>query len=336
MPELQTKKKVLSLIQPTAVPHIGNYVGALRNWAGMADDYDCVYGVADLHALTIRPEPPALRRQSLEAFAMLLALGLRRGNNVVFLQSHVPEHCQLAWLLNCYTQFGEASRMTQFKDKSTQHADNVNVGLFTYPTLMAADILLYQADYVPIGADQKQHLELCRNVAERFNGLYGQTFVVPEPYIGKIGSRVMSLQEPTKKMSKSDPNPKGAISILDTPAEILKKCRSAVTDSEACVRHADGKDGINNLMTIYAACTGKAFGEIEQEFAGKGYGDFKNAVAEAVVEELRPFQEEYRRLLSDKAYLIQAAAEGADAARRLAAKTVGKAYRKVGLWDGRR
>ena len=333
MPE---KQRVLSLIQPTAVPHIGNYIGALRNWAGMADEYDCFYGVADLHAITVRQDPAQLRRQSLEAFAILLALGLKRGNNAVFCQSHVPAHTQLAWILNCYTQFGEASRMTQFKDKSQSHADNVNVGLFTYPTLMAADILIYQANYVPIGADQKQHLELARNIAERFNGVYGQTFVVPEPYIGKIGSRVMSLQEPAKKMSKSDPNPKASIAITDTPDVVMKKCKSAVTDSGAEVRYAEGKDGINNLMTIYAACTGKSFDEIEKEFDGKGYGDFKRAVGEVVIEELRGFQAEYARLLADKAYLRQAAQEGAEAAERIALRTVEKAYRKVGLWDYRK
>jgi len=337
MPEEMTaKKRVLSLIQPTAVPHIGNYIGALRNWAGMADEYDCVYGVADLHALTIRQDPATLRKQSMEAFAMLLALGLRRGNNVVFCQSHVAGHCQLAWVLNCYTQFGEASRMTQFKEKAASHADNVNVGLFTYPSLMAADILIYQAHFVPVGDDQKQHLELARNVAERFNGAYGQTFVVPEPYIGKLGSRITSLQEPGKKMSKSDPNPRASIAITDAPDVIMKKCRSAVTDSGAEVRRGEGKEGIVNLMTIYAACTGKGFDEIERAFDGKGYGEFKTAVGEAVIEELRGFQGEYGRILGDKAYLKQAAAEGAEAAARIANRTVEKAYRKVGLWDYRR
>jgi len=330
------KQRVLSLIQPTAVPHIGNYIGALRNWAGMADDYDCIFGVADLHALTIRQDPATLRKQSMEAFAMLLALGLKKENNAVFCQSHVPGHCQLAWILNCYTQFGEASRMTQFKEKSQSHADNINVGLFTYPTLQAADILIYQAHYVPIGADQKQHLELARNVAERFNGVYGPTFVVPEPYMGKLGSKIASLQEPTKKMSKSDPNPRASIAITDAPDVIIKKCKSAVTDSDTEVRYAEGKDGVNNLMTIYAACTGKGFDEIEREFEGKGYGDFKLAVGEVVIEELKPFQEEYARLLADKAYLKQAAQEGAEAAARIANRTVDKAYRKVGLWDYRK
>jgi len=328
----ERKQRVLSLIQSTAVPTIGNYIGALRNWVTMADDYDCLFGVADLHALTIRPEPAFLRRQSAEMFAMLLALGLKRGNNVVFVQSQVPEHCQLNWLLNCCTQFGEAGRMTQFKDKSKTHADNINVGLFTYPILQAADILIYQANYVPIGADQKQHLELCRNIAERFNGVYGDTFVMPEPYIGKIGSKVMSLQDPARKMSKSDTNPKASIWMLDPPDMIMKKCKSAVTDSEACVRYAEGKDGINNLMTIYTACTGKSYEEIEREFEGKGYGDFKVAVAEVIISEIAPFQEECKRIMADKAFLKQAAAEGAEAASRIAGRTVQKAMKRVGLW----
>ena len=334
-PPQAARKRVLSLIQPTSVPTIGNYFGALRNWASMAEDYDCVYGVADLHALTIRPTPADLRRQTAEMLAILLALNLRRGNNIVFVQSHVPEHCQLSWVLNSYTQFGEAARMTQFKEKSAAHADNVNVGLFSYPTLMAADILIYQAHYVPIGADQKQHLELTRNIAERFNGIYGDVFVVPEPYIGKVGSRIMSLQEPASKMSKSDPNPKASVWLLDTPDVIVKKIKGAVTDSEACVRRAEGqpgKEGVNNLMEIYSCSTGKGFEEIEREFAGQGYGAFKQAVAEALVEELRPFQEEYRRLLADKAYLAQAAREGAGAAARIAARTTEKVMKKVGIW----
>ncbi len=238
------------MIQPTSVPTLGNYLGALKNWASMASDNDCLFAVADLHAITVRQEPAKLRRQSLEMYALLLAIGLDPEESVIFVQSHVPTHGQMAWLLNCYTQFGEAARMTQFKDKSAKHADNVNVGLFSYPTLMAADILLYQTDFVPIGADQKQHLELARDIAERFNGAYSPTFTIPEPYIGKAGARVMSLQDPTKKMSKSDPNPKASVALLDTPDEIMKKFKSAVTDSEAVVRYAEGKDGINNLINI--------------------------------------------------------------------------------------
>lgn len=332
----EKKERVLSLIQPTAVPTIGNYIGALRNWKDMAREFDCVFGVADLHALTVRNEPAALRRQTMEAFAILLALGLCQENNIVMVQSQVPEHCQLSWVLNCYTQYGEAARMTQFKDKAASHADNVNLGLFAYPTLMAADILIYQPKFVPIGADQKQHLELARNIADRFHSLYGPTFTMPEPYIGKLGSRIMSLQDPGRKMSKSDPKPKAAISILDAPEVVMKKCRSAVTDSEASVRYADGKDGINNLMTIYSVCTGLPFDVIERDFAGQGYGAFKTAVGEAVVAELAPFQEEYRRVLGDKSYLLEAARSGAECASRVCQRTVEKVYRKVGLVDFRR
>jgi tryptophanyl-tRNA synthetase len=327
----EKKPIVLSCIQPTSVPTLGNYLGALKNWKLMSEDNDCIYAVADLHALTVHPEPAKLRAQSLEMFALLLSIGLNPDKNIVFIQSHVHAHAELAWILNCYTMFGEASRMTQFKDKSAKHADNINVGLFDYPVLMAADILLYQANYVPIGADQKQHLEIARDIADRFNNLRGETFTLPEPYIGKIGARVMSLQDPTQKMSKSDPNPKASISILDTPDVILKKFKSAVTDSEACVRYAEGKDGINNLMSIYSCCTGLDFNAIEKEFEGKGYGDFKVKVAEAVIEELKPVQDNYNKLIQDKAYLMQTAAEGAKKASYLAEKTLYKAKKKVGL-----
>ena len=325
------KQKVLSLIQPTATPHIGNYLGALKNWKQMSQEYDCVFGVADLHALTVRPEPALLRRQSLETFALLLAIGLNPDENVICVQSRINTHAQLAWILNCYAQFGEASRMTQFKDKSVMHADNINVGLFTYPILMAADILIYQADFVPIGDDQKQHLEITRDIAERFNGLYGKTFTVPEPFIGKVGARVMSLQEPDKKMSKSDINPKASVSILDEPDVILKKFKSAVTDSEAIVRYAEGKDGINNLMTIYSCCTGLGFDAIEAQFAGKGYGDFKVAVAEAVIEELRPVQQKFKELISDTAYLNACIDKGTESATRISQRTLDKVMKKVGL-----
>ena len=244
----------------------------------------------------------------------------------------MPEHAQLAWLLNCYTQFGELSRMTQFKDKSAKHADNVNAGLFTYPTLMAADILLYQADYVPIGQDQKQHLELTRNIAERFNALYSPTFTVPEPYIATVGAKVMSLQEPTKKMSKSDANVNAWVALLDEPDAILRKFKRAVTDSEAEVAYREGKDGVNNLMTIYSACTGKTYEQIEQEFSGKGYDEFKPAVAEAVIETLRPVQERYRTLIGEKDYLEQVAAAGSEKAERIARKTLMKVMKKIGYW----
>ena len=287
----ERRQRVLSAIQPTAIPTLGNYLGALRNWKAMSDDYDCVYAVADLHAITVRQDPATLRRQTMEAFALLLSIGLDPDKNVVFVQSHVNTHAQLAWILDCYTQFGEASRMTQFKDKSQKHADNVNVGLFAYPVLMAADILLYQANYVPIGEDQKQHVELCRNIVQRFNGIYGDVFKMPEPYIPKVGARVMSLSDPGAKMSKSDKDPNGSIYLMEKPEDILRKFKRAVTDSdtENCVRYdPTNKPGVANLMTIYSAVTGKSFDEIEQEFAGKGYGAFKPAVGEAVVETLRP------------------------------------------------
>lgn len=330
----EKKKIVLSAIQPTGTPTLGNYLGALKNWKDMSEgEYDCLYAVADLHSLTVRPEPVDLRRRTLEMYAILLALGIDPEKNIVFIQSHVPQHAQLSWLLSCCTQFGEASRMTQFKDKSEKHPENVNVGLFTYPILMAADILLYQTDFVPIGEDQKQHLEIARDIAERFNTVYGNTFKLPEPFIGKVGARVKSLQDPTQKMSKSDPNPKGYISMLDDDNTIVKKIKSAVTDSEAKVRYAEGKDGINNLMGIYSCCTGKTFDEIEKEFDGKGYGDFKGAVAEAVVEELRPFKSEFNRLMSDKAYLTKCAEIGAQRAGRLAQRTLSKAMKKTGLFQ---
>lgn len=329
----EKKKTVLSCIQPTGTPTLGNYLGALKNWKDMSQgDYECLFAVADLHSLTVRPEPSELRRRTLEMYAILLALGIDPEKNTVFIQSHVPQHSQLAWILNCSTQFGEASRMTQFKDKSEKHPENVNVGLFTYPVLMAADILLYQTDYVPIGHDQKQHLELARDIADRFNNVYGNTFKLPEPFIGKVGARVKSLQDPLQKMSKSDPNPKSFISMLDDDSVIVKKIKSAVTDSEAIVRYGDGKDGINNLMGIYSCCTGKNYDEIEKEFDGKGYGDFKLSVAEAVVEELRPFKSEYGRLMQDKGYLSECAKQGSQKASRLAQRTLTKAMKKSGLY----
>lgn len=327
------KSRVLSMIQPTSVPTLGNYLGALKNWADMSKDNDCLFAVADLHAITVRQEPAKLRKQSLEMYALLIALGLDPEKNIVFVQSHVPQHSQLAWILNCYTQFGEAARMTQFKDKSAKHADNVNVGLFSYPTLMAADILLYQADYVPIGADQKQHLEITRDIAERFNGSYSPTFTIPQPYIGKTGARVMSLQEPTRKMSKSDPNPKASVFLFDTPDMIMKKFKSAVTDSEAVVRYSDGKDGINNLMGIYSCCTGKSFDEIEREFDGVGYGDFKTAVAQSVIESIKDVQDKYYEIIKDKSYIEKCAAEGAQKASYIANKTLSKVMKKVGFWQ---
>ena len=332
MPETtERKKRSLSLIQPTSIPTLGNYLGAMKGWPGFQEDFDTIFGIADLHSITVRQEPAKLRQQTTQLYAMLMAVGLDPEKSILFIQSHVPQHSQLAWLLNCYTQFGELNRMTQFKDKSAQHADNVNAGLFTYPCLMAADILLYQADVVPVGADQKQHLEITRDIAERFNGVYGNVFTVPAPYIPKAGARVMSLQNPTAKMSKSDPNPKGTVYLTDEPNIIMKKFKSAVTDSEMSVRYAEGKDGINNLMSIYSCITGDSFETIEHDFAGKGYGDFKKAVGEAVVAELAPVQQRYKEYLSDKAYLEQCWTNGADTASRLANRTLTKAMKKIGF-----
>ena len=331
--ENEKKQIVLSAIQPTGTPTLGNYLGALRNWKNMASDYDCLYAVADLHSITVRTEPKLLRQRTMDMYAILLALGLDAEKNTVFVQSHVPQHAQLGWILNCYTQFGEAARMTQFKDKSEKHPDNINVGLFDYPVLMAADILVYQSNFVPVGDDQKQHLELARDIATRFNGIYGDVLTVPEPFISKKGAKIMSLQEPTKKMSKSDLNTKSFISILEDDNAIAKKIKSAVTDSEAKVRFAEGKDGVNNLMSIYSCCTGKSFDEIEKEFDGKGYGDFKSAVADAVVEELRPLKDEYARLINDKAYLNECMKLGAEKASYRAEKTLRKVMKKVGFYQ---
>ena len=331
MENVQRKKRALSCIQPTGIPTLGNYLGALRNWVQMQDEFDCFFAVADLHAITVRQEPAKLRQQITEMFALLLAIGLDPEKSLLFVQSQVPAHAQLAWMLSCNTQFGELSRMTQFKDKSAKHADNINLGLFAYPSLMAADILLYQPDYVPVGADQKQHCELTRNIAERFNGIYGNTFTVPEPYIMKTGARVRSLQDPTKKMSKSDENVNSYISLKDDEDTILRKFRRAVTDSEAHVHYADGKDGINNLMEIYSAVTGLSLDAIENEFDGKGYGDFKTAVGEAVATELKPIQERLNVLLADKAQLMQLMQQGADNASRVAYRTLSKAQKKMGF-----
>ncbi len=329
--EIERKKRVFSAVQPSGGLTLGNYLGALKNWVKMQDEFECIYALADLHTITVRQEPAKMRANIMEAYALFLACGVDPEKSPFFIQSHVHTHAELAWLLNCYTQFGELGRMTQFKDKSAKHADNINAGLFTYPSLMAADILLYQADMVPVGADQKQHLELTRDIAQRFNGIYGNVFKIPEAYIPKAGARVMSLQEPTSKMSKSDTNVNGCIYVLDSPDVIIKKFKRAVTDSDACVRYADGKDGINNLMSIYSSVTGKSFDEIEREFDGKGYGDFKLAVGEAVVEELRPIQENFKKLSADKAYLQQCYANGAELALRISKRTLDKAMKKIGF-----
>ena len=330
MEEKTAKKVMLSGIQPSGDLTLGSYLGAIKNWSERAEIFDCYYFMADLHSITVRQNPADLRRRTVEQLAQYIACGLDPEKNTLFIQSHVPAHTQLGWVLNCYTMFGELSRMTQFKDKSAKNAENINGGLFTYPSLMAADILLYNADYVPVGADQKQHLELCRNIAERFNGLYSPTFVVPEGIIPKTGARIMSLQDPTKKMSKSDENTAGFITMLDTPAEIMKKFKRAVTDSEARVYYGENKAGINNLMGIYSCITGKSYAEIEKEFEGRGYGDFKTAVGEAVVKELEPIQARYNELIKDKAYLEKCYSEAAPRAEAIARRTLQKVMKKVG------
>lgn len=329
--EAPRKKRMLSCIQPTGIPTLGNYLGALKNWKDLQDEFQGAFAVADLHAITVRQEPAKLRRQIAEMFALMLSIGLDPEKSLLFVQSHVPAHTELCWLLACNTQFGELSRMTQFKDKSQKHADNINLGLFAYPTLMAADILLYQPEYVPVGADQKQHCELTRDIATRVNGLYGNVFTVPEPYIMKACAKVRSLQAPTQKMSKSDENQNAYISLLDDKDTVIRKFKRAVTDSEAQVRYAEGKDGINNLMEIYAAATGKDFAAIEQEFDGRGYGDFKLAVGEAVAAMLAPIQEKFAEHMKDKAQLEALMKAGAEQAQYVASRTVQKLKKKMGF-----
>lgn len=326
------KKVIFSGIQPSGALHLGNYLGALRNWVALQDEYNCVYCVVDEHAITVRQDPATLRRQTIELFAQLLACGIDPEKSILFIQSHVPAHAELAWVLNCYTMFGELSRMTQFKDKSARHADNVNAGLFTYPSLMAADIMLYQADLVPVGEDQKQHVELTRNIVQRFNGIYGDVFTMPDAYIPKVGARVMSLNQPDSKMSKSIPE--GCVFLMDHPDEIMRKFKRAITDSdtENCVRYdRANKPGVATLMDIYAAVTSKTYEQIEVEFEGKGYGAFKPAVGEAVVELLRPIREETTRLLGDKAYLEGLYRAGAEKAASVAQRTLRKVHKKVGF-----
>lgn len=330
---MEDKKLIFSAIQPTGTFTLGNYLGAVSNWGLLQDDYNCIYCIADMHAITVRQEPAKLRQNTLNSYALLMACGIDIEKSILFIQSHVRTHAELNWILCCNTQFGELSRMTQFKDKSQRHADDVNAGLFTYPSLMAADILAYNADLVPVGVDQKQHLELARNIAQRFNQRYGDFFTVPEPYIAEVGAKIMSLQDPTKKMSKSDDNPNSVILILDDKDTVIRKFKRAVTDSESEIAYREGKDGINNLMTIYSTVTGKTFAEIESEFAGKGYGDFKLAVGEAVADRLEPVRTEFARLSQDKAYLKECYTAGAEKALRYSQRTLSKVYRKVGFVD---
>lgn len=330
------KKVVFSGVQPSGVLTIGNYLGAIRNFSAFSEEYHCYYCVVDEHAITVRQVPAELRRRTYETLALYIACGLDPEKNTLFVQSHVSAHAELGWIIDCYTMFGELSRMTQFKDKSQKNADNVNAGLFTYPSLMVADILLYQSELVPVGVDQKQHLELTRDVAARFNAVYGETFVVPEPYIPQTTAKIMSLADPSKKMSKSDENENAVVRILDPRDAIIRKFKRAVTDSGAEIRRGEGKDGIMNLMSIYGAFTGKSMDEIEREFAGVGYGDFKLAVGETCADALTPVQEEFKRLSADKTYLEDVMAKGAEAAARDAQRTMSKVRRKVGFIEPKR
>jgi tryptophanyl-tRNA synthetase len=328
------KKTILSGIQPSGELTLGSYLGAIKNWVELSESYNCYFCIVDLHAVTVRQEPALLRRRVLEQLAQYIACGLDPSMNTLFIQSHVPAHAELAWALSCHTMFGELSRMTQFKDKSAKHSDNVNAGLFTYPALMAADILLYQANLVPVGDDQNQHIELTRDVAHRFNTLYGETFTIPDGYNPKVGARIMSLTSPNSKMSKSDSDPGGCIYLTQNPEDIMRCFKKAVTDSdtENPVRYdKENKPGVSNLMQIYSVCSGKSFGEIEAEFAGQGYGAFKPAVGEAVVETLRPIREETARILKDKAYLESVYKTGAEKAAYTANRTLSKVYKKLGF-----
>ena len=334
MEETVVKKRMLSGIKPSGDLTLGSYLGAIKNWKERADEFDCFYFMADLHAIPVRQDPASLRRRTLEQLAQYIACGLDPEKNTLFIQSHVHQHAELGWVLNCYSMFGELSRMTQFKDKTAKNADNINGGLFTYPSLMAADILLYQPDFVPVGEDQKQHVELCHTVARRFNGVYGDVFKIPEPFVPKVGARIMSLTNPVAKMSKSEDEDTGRVLLMDAPEVIMKQFKRAITDSdtENCVRYdKENKPGVANLMTIYSAVTGKTYEEIEREFDGMGYGKFKPAVGEAVVELLRPIREEATRLMKDKGYLEGVFRDGAQKASYVAEKTLRKVYKKVGF-----
>ena len=330
---LDGKKVLYSGMQATGTLTLGNYLGALKNWVELTDEYECIYGVMDLHSLTVRQVPAEFRKNARALYALYVAAGLDPEKNCIYYQSHVSGHAELGWILDCFTYMGELNRMTQFKDKAAKHADNINAGLYTYPVLMAADILLYQADVVPVGVDQKQHLEITRDIAERFNNIYGDVFTIPEAYIGKKGAKIMSLQEPGKKMSKSDTNANATILLLDDTDTIIRKFKSAVTDSESEVRYAEEKPGISNLMDIYSAVTGKTYEEIEKEFAGKGYGDFKLAVGETVADHLKPLQERYEQLMKDKAYIESMIKQNDEKAAYYANKTLRKVQKKVGLTE---
>ena len=330
---INDKKVLFSGMQATGNLTLGNYLGALKNWITLSDEYECFYSVVDMHSITVRQDPATLRKRARALLTLYIAAGLDPEKNCIYYQSHVSGHAELAWILNCFTYMGELNRMTQFKDKAAKHADNINAGLFTYPVLMASDILLFQADVVPVGIDQMQHLELTRDVAQRFNSIYGDVFTVPEAYIGKVGAKIMSLQEPTKKMSKSDENPNASIYLMDDPDTIMRKCKRAVTDSEAQIVYRDEQPGVKNLIDIYRACTNKMVDEVVREFDGKGYGDFKMAVGEAVISVLKPLQDEVARLEKDKAYIDGIIKNNADKANYYATKTLRKVQRKVGFPD---
>ena len=328
---INDKKVLFSGMQATGNLTLGNYLGALKNWVTLSDEYECFYSVVDMHSITVRQDPATLRKRARALLILYIAAGLDPKKNCIYYQSHVSGHAELAWILNCFTYMGELNRMTQFKDKAAKHADNINAGLFTYPVLMAADILLYQADVVPVGVDQKQHLELTRDIAERFNNIYGDVFTIPEAYIGKVGAKIMSLQDPAKKMSKSDENPNASIYLMDDPDTIMRKCKRAVTDSEAQILYRDEQPGVKNLINIYSACTGKTAEEVVKESDGRGYGDFKVAVGESVVSVLKPLQEEAARLTKDKAYIDGIIKENAEKAGYYANKTLRKVQKKVGF-----
>lgn len=327
------KPIIYSGIQPTGIITIGNYIGAISNWLKLQEDYNSIYGIADLHALTVRQNPAEFRARAMSFFAQYLACGLDPNKSIIYFQSHVKEHTELAWILNCYTYIGEMTRMTQFKDKSAKHQDNINMGLLDYPVLMAADILLYQTALVPVGADQKQHLEIARDIATRFNNIYSPTFVVPEGYIAKQGAKIYSLQDPTSKMSKSDPDVNAAVSIIEDADSIMRKFKRAVTDCETVVEYREDKPGVSNLLTIFSEMTGRTIEDIVNEYHDKGYATFKQAVGESVVERFRPIREEYNRLMNDKGYLMSVAKEGAEKAQRIAYKTIAKVKRKIGLTE---
>lgn len=328
---LDGKKVLFSGMQATGNLTLGNYLGALKNWVTISDEYETFFSVVDMHSITVRQEPAELRKRARTLLTLYIAAGLDPEKNCLYYQSHVSGHAELAWILNCFTYMGELNRMTQFKDKSAKHSDNINAGLFTYPVLMAADILLYQADVVPVGVDQMQHLELTRDIAQRFNGIYGDVFTIPEAYLGKVGAKVMSLQDPTKKMSKSDENINASIYLMDDPDTIIRKFKRAVTDSEACVRYSDDQPGIKNLLDIYCACTEKTVDEAVKEFDGKGYGDFKMAVGESVVSVLKPLQDRFNDLTKNKDYLDQIIKNNAEKAGYFSNKTLRKVQKKVGF-----